>query len=161
MTAPTPRPLTATVDIAASPQQVWRVVADLRRTGEWSPECKGVTPLGRTRKGTLLLGRNRRGRVRWVTLSRVDEYEPDLAIAWTVLTNRSVWRYELRPGPVGTVLVHTRRTPRGEGRFALWFTRVLLDGQVEHDDELEAGMTVGLERIKVLLEGDGPPRPAP
>lgn len=147
-----PRPLAATIDIDAPVAAVWRVVADVRRTGEWSPECTAVTPLGRLRPGSFLFGRNRRGRVRWVTLSRVTEVRPDSVIGWTVLTNRSQWRYELRPSGTGTSVVQTRETPRGEGRFALWFTRTLLDGQAAHDDELEAGMAQGLRRIKGLVE---------
>lgn len=154
MPAASPRPLTAFIDIAAPPAAVWRVVVDVRRTGEWSPECTGVTPLGRVRRGSLLLGRNRRGKVRWVTLSRITELEPHAAIGWTVLTNRSRWRYELRASRQGTSVVQTRRTPRGEGRFALWFTRALLDGQAVHDDELEAGMAAGLNRIKCLVEAE-------
>lgn len=158
MTDTSPRPLTACVDIGAPPLDVWRVVADVRRTGEWSPECVGVTPIGRVRRGALMLGRNRRGRVRWVTLSRIVEYQPGVAIGWTVLTNRSRWCYELRPTTGGTAVVQTRRTPRGEGRFALWFTRAFLEGQAEHDNELEAGMAAGLERIKLMVEAVPSPR---
>ena len=154
MPAPSPRPLTASVDIDAPCAAVWLVVADVRRTGEWSPECTSVTPLGRVRRGSLLLGRNRRGKVRWATLSRITEFEPDTAIGWTVLTNRSRWRYELRAAQHGTSVVQTRRTPRGEGRFALWFTRAFLNGQAVHDDELEAGMAAGLDRIKRLVEAE-------
>jgi hypothetical protein len=69
-----------------------------------------------------------------------------------VLTNRSEWRYELRPTATGTSITQTRRTPRGEGRFALLFTRVLLGGQARHDAELERGMRDGLQRIATLVE---------
>jgi uncharacterized protein YndB with AHSA1/START domain len=151
---PAPRPLTATVDIAAPPARVWDVVADVRRTGEWSPECRRVVPLGRLRSGALLVGMNRRGRVRWVTLSRVVAFRPGEEIGWVVLTNRSEWRYRLAPSGTGTSITETRRTPRGEGRFALWFTRVVLDGQGVHDAELERGMADGLRRIKAVVEGD-------
>ena len=147
-----PQPLTASIDVAAPPATVWGVVSDVRRTGEWSPECFRVLPLGPVRAGGLLLGVNRRGRIRWVTLSRVVSYRPEREIGWRVLTNRSEWRYELRPGPAGTTVTETRRTPRGEGRFALWFTRVFLDGQAVHDAELERGMRAGLERIGALAE---------
>ncbi|WP_396327699.1 SRPBCC family protein [Jatrophihabitans lederbergiae] len=41
-----PQPLTASIDVAASPSAVWRVVSDVRRTGEWSPECSRVLPWG-------------------------------------------------------------------------------------------------------------------
>jgi uncharacterized protein YndB with AHSA1/START domain len=147
-----PRPLTASIDVARSPAEVWDVVSDVRRTGEWSPECVRVVPLGRLRRGTLMLGLNRRGRVRWATLSRVTAFAPGREIGWVVLTNRSEWRYELRPTATGTSITQTRRTPRGEGRFALLFTRVLLGGQARHDGELERGMRDGLQRIATLVE---------
>ena len=147
-----PLPLTASIDVAASPATVWSVVSDVRRTGEWSPECARVLPLGPVRVGALLVGLNHRGRVRWATLSRVITYVPEQEIGWRVLTNRSEWRYQLRPGPAGTSISQTRRTPRGEGRFALWFTRAFLGGQERHDAELEAGMHDGLGRIKAIAE---------
>ncbi len=151
-----PRPLTASLDIAAAPRDVWALLADVRRTGEWSPECVRVLPIGRVRRGSLLLGVNRRARVRWVTLSRVHSYEPGVEIGWTVLTNRAVWSYRLEPHEVGTRLIETRRTPRGEGLFAVWFTKRLLGGQASHDDELEAGMRSGLQSIKEFVEADAP-----
>lgn len=147
-----PRPLTARIDVAASPAAVWSIVSDVRRTGEWSPECRRVLPLGRVRAGTLFVGLNRRARVRWATLSRVIAYAPEQEIGWRVLTNRAEWRYELRPEGAGTSVVQTRRTPRGEGRFALWFTRAFLGGLADHDTELEQGMADGLEKIKALAE---------
>ena len=147
-----PQPLTASIEVAASPATVWRVVSDVRRTGEWSPECRRVLPLGRVRVGAHLLGVNRRGGVRWVTLSRVISCEADREIGWRVLTNRSEWRYRLAPAPGGTSVTQTRRTPRGEGRFALWFTRRFLEGQAAHDAELAVGMAHGLERIRALAE---------
>jgi uncharacterized protein YndB with AHSA1/START domain len=153
---PAPRPLTATLDVAAPPARVWEVVSDVRRTPEWSPECRRVVPLGRLGPGALLLGVNRRGRVRWVTLSRVAAWTTGEEIGWVVLTNRSEWRYRLRPSGSGTTVTETRRTPRGEGRFALWFTRRFLGGQGVHDDELEQGMADGLRRIGAVVEAGVP-----
>lgn len=150
-----PRPLTATHEIPADPDRVWAVVSDVRRTPEWSPECRRVLPLvapGRpVREGTLLVGLNRRGRVHWATLSRVTDVDPSRRIAWVVLTNRSEWAWEVTDTPDGTRVVQTRRTPRGESRFALWFTRRLLGGQGGHDDELERGMHAGLLRVADLV----------
>ena len=72
----------------------------------------------------------------------------------TVLTNRAEWTYRLEPRKEGTRLTETRRTPRGESVFAVWFTKRLLGGQTLHDDELEAGMQKGLQHIKQLVEAD-------
>lgn len=145
-----PRPLTASIEVAAPPEEVWRVVSDVRRTGEWSPECRRVVPLGPVRAGALLVGLNRRDRVGWATVSRVVSCVPGREIGWRVLTNRSEWRYAVEPADGGTRLTQTRRTPRGEGRFALWFTRRFLGGQAGHDDELERGMHDGLRTIAAL-----------
>jgi Polyketide cyclase / dehydrase and lipid transport len=147
------RPLHASVEVSAAPGEVWRVAADLRRTREWSPECSRVIPLGRVHQGGWLLGLNRRGWVRWATLSQIVRYEQDREIAWKVLTNRSVWTYRLEPTDAGTKITETRETPDGIGRFARAFTEVLLGGQQLHDDELEAGMTCGLEKIRAVAEG--------
>ena len=146
------RTLEASVDVAAEPADVWRIVGDIRRTGEWSPECSRALPLGQVRKGGWILGFNHHRRVRWVTLSRIVRFDPEREIAWKVLTNRSVWSYHLRTIDDGTRLTETRETPRGVGGFARVFTKVLLGGQVAHDDELEAGMTAGLERIKTMIQ---------
>lgn len=147
-----PRPLTASIEVARPVEVVWAVVSDVRRTGEWSPECERVIPLGELRRGALLLGLNRRGRVRWATVSRVTSHLPNREIGWVVLTNRSEWTYQLAGTATGTRITQTRRTPRGEGRFALLFTRVLLGGQARHDDELEQGMGAGLQRIRAIVE---------
>lgn len=144
------RRLEATVDIYASPEEVWRIVSDLERTGEWSPECSRVVLVGGIGPGAWILGFNRRQRVRWATVSRITRFAPGTEIAWKVLTNRSLWTYRLEPTSGGTRLIETRETPRGIGHFASAFTRVLLGGQVAHDDELEAGMARGLERIRDL-----------
>lgn len=150
-----PRPLVAEIEIAAPPDAVWRVVSDVRRTQEWSPECRRVLLRGDARTGSLLLGLNRRKAITWVTVSRITDLQCECFISWTVLTNRSVWTYRLTPLDSGTRLTETRETPRGEGRFALWFTRAFLGGQRAHDDELEQGMGAGLAVIKATAEAGG------
>jgi hypothetical protein len=146
------RPLQASIEVGTTPEAVWNVISDLRRTGEWSAECSRVVPLGAIRQGGWLLGVNHRRRVIWATLSRIIRFEPGVEIAWKVLTNRSVWRYQLQRTGAGTRIIQTRDTPRGISRFARAFTQVLLGGQLLHDDELEVGMHRGLERIKTIVQ---------
>jgi uncharacterized protein YndB with AHSA1/START domain len=147
------RTLEVSIDIAAPVASVWRVVADVRRTGEWSPECRRVIPIGgRVRRGSWLLGLNRRGRTRWPTLSRVTRFDPEREISWRVDTNGAHWGYTLRESAAGCELTSTRRTPNGVGAFASWFTRTFLGGQTSHDEELEAGIRASLERIRTLAE---------
>jgi Polyketide cyclase / dehydrase and lipid transport len=146
------RPLTAVIDIAASPDAVWAVVSDPGRTGEWSPECARVVPFGSPGVGRLMLGMNHRRAVWWITLSRVTAYQVEHEIAWVVLTNRARWGYRLESTEAGTRLTHTRRTPRGVAPLATWFANHCLGGMRSHDDELEEGMHAGLRRIKELAE---------
>ena len=153
-----PRPLTASLEFPHPASEVWEVVSDVRRTGEWSAECRRVVPLGKVRVGTLLLGLNRRGWVGWPTLSRITSFTPAREIGWVVLTNRAEWRYELTDHGVGTLVRQTRRTPRGESAFALLFTRALLGGQADHDTELEEAMAQGLRRIEAIVRADATAR---
>jgi hypothetical protein len=102
-----------------------------------------------------LLGFNRRNRVRWMTVSRIVSFEPERELAWRVVTNGAVWTYRLEPTAEGTRIVETRETPHGMSGFARAFTEMLLGGQRVHDDELEAGMNSGLERIKHLADPRG------
>jgi hypothetical protein len=145
--------LDASIEIAATADEVWRVVRDVRRTGEWSPECRRVIPIGPVRRGCLLLGLNRHGGTRWATISRVTRCEAGREIAWRVLTNKSEWSHTIRANGAGCVLSSARRTPRGIGSFAGWFTSRYLGGQQAHDAELVAGMQTGLRRIKAIVEG--------
>lgn len=151
------RPLAAAAEIAAPPWAVWQLISDVRRTGQWSPECRRVVPLGPVRAGCWILGINHRRRVGWVTLSRISRFIPQQEIGWHVVTNGSVWSYRLSATPNGTRVAETRETPAGVGRVAGWFTRRFLGGQRDHDDELEAGMAHGLQQIKAIAESQVTP----
>ena len=61
-----PLPISAFVEVAASPESVWEVVSDVRRMSEWSPECRRIVVIGSPKQGvgTTFLGLNRRG---WAT----------------------------------------------------------------------------------------------
>ena len=153
MTTPvTARPLNASVEIAAPLASVWAIVSDVRRTREWSPECRRVVPFGTVEVGRLFLGVNRRGLVTWATLSRITTYQVEREIGWLVLTNRAEWSYLLQAAGDGTRVTQTRRTPRGVASVATSFAKHLLGGVSGHDDELEAGMHAGLRRIKEIAD---------
>ncbi len=151
----TTRPLDASVEIAAPPERVWEVVSDVRRTGEWSPECRKVVVLGdgAVGVGTRFVGINRRGFLVWPTRSRVTAYDVGRRIEWRVLDNGALWSYDLEPaGPGATRLTSRRRTPHGVKDFAARFTELFLGGNPEHTVELEDGMRRSLGRIRELAE---------
>jgi len=146
--------LEAHVEIDAPPARVWPVVSDLERMGEWSPECRKVAVFGSPREGAHLIGLNRRRFVVWPTHCTIVRYEPGVAIAWKVLSNRATWSFELEPSADGGTRVIQRRElpPTGLAPFAGFFTKVFLGGQARHDAELRDGMRTTLERIKSEIE---------
>lgn len=154
MSLPSP-PLEASVDIATPRPAVWAVVSDLRRMGEWSPECLRMRVLGAPRDGAWALGLNRRRLVVWPTTSRITRWEPERAVAWRVLESGAEWTYELQSTPGGTRLTERRTLPpAGMHRFAGAFARVFLGGASTHDAELLDGMRTTLLRIQAAVEAD-------
>jgi uncharacterized protein YndB with AHSA1/START domain len=146
--------LEADIEIDAAPERVWSVLSDVARMGEWSPECRKMVVLGATRRGARVVGLNRRRWAIWPTNSRIVRFEPERAIAWKVLENRTTWSYELEPIVGGGTRVVERRTapPPGISPFAAAFAKVFLGGVDRHDTELLAGMNTTLERIKTEVE---------
>lgn len=146
--------LRAAVHVDAPLERVWQVVSDLRRMGEWSPECFAVRVWGgRMREGAWLTGVNRRKAVVWPTTSRIHRYDEGRAIGWTVLESGARWEYELAPGEHGgTRLDERREMPRGATWLAHGFATLFLGGEARHDEEALAGMHTTLARMKEAAE---------
>ena len=147
-----PLPISASVEVAASPESVWEVVSDVSRMSEWSPECRKIVVLGSPKQGvgTKLLGLNRRGWAVWPTTSKVVRYEPGKAVSWKTRESGATWHYELTPTASGTRLTGKRELPA----YTLG-TRLLapvIGGADGHDEELAAGIRTTLERIRDHVE---------
>ena len=68
-----------TVHIAAPPNRVWALIADVTRMGEWSPETVHATWIeGATgpAAGARFKGTNKMGPIRWSTRPTVEVAEP-------------------------------------------------------------------------------------
>ncbi len=149
------RPLSVSIDVAAPPEAVWRVVADIRRTGEWSPECRRVVAPARVRMGSRFVGINRRGFVVWPTSAKVVRFKAPQVLAYRIVENGSTWTYELEPvAGGGTRLTERREAQGGITPFAAVFTRLLLGGNEGHSEELEDGIRRSLETIRTIVEGE-------
>ena len=126
----------ASIRIAAPSEQLWAMVADVTRMGEWSPENVGGRWLGDATGpavGARFRGSNRRGWRRWSTTCTVVAAEPMRAFAFDVEVAgipASRWIYEFRPDGDATVVTETwtDRRPR-------WFARL-------------AGVTMGIRDIR-------------
>ncbi|MBA9007969.1 SRPBCC family protein [Thermomonospora cellulosilytica] len=152
------------VVVAAEPARVYEAVADLRRMGEWSPECFAVWVRGRPAKpvgpGTGFVGFNRiRWRV-WFTTGRVTAAVPGEVFAFRVSSFGipvAVWGYRMEDiGGGRTRLTEYWEDLRRQGRRAAF---VSLLGRVftgvpagERAALNRRGMRATLERVKAALE---------
>ncbi len=76
---PEPASGEASIVMDAPPDDVWALVADVTRMGEWSPENKGAEWLdGATGPavGARFKGRNQRGKSRWSTKCEITASRP-------------------------------------------------------------------------------------
>lgn len=143
----------ASVDIDAPPAEVWKVVSDLRRMGEWSPQCRKMFIFGGdVKQGTRTLNLNRQGWKWWPTNAQVQTFEPEKTLALRIVENRSVWTYELEPTATGTRLTESRAIPNGVSGPSRFLTKAALGGAERFETELQAGIESTLQRIKVEVE---------
>jgi Polyketide cyclase / dehydrase and lipid transport len=93
------------VVVDATVPQVWQVVADVTRVGEWSHECHAARWLGDANgpsPGARFRGRNRAGWARWGRTCEIVTVDSQREIAWrTVPTplfpDSTEWRIRLEP----------------------------------------------------------------
>lgn len=151
----TSQDLHVSIDIAAPPADVWKLVSDVRRMGEWSPECRKVIVWrrgGRVRLGTWLTGINKAGWVVWPTNCKVFTFEPEQTIGWRVVESGARWSYQLDQVGDVTKLTERRELPDGKTWIAQVFARTALGGDENHDRHLRRGMEKTLRRIKDEVE---------
>ncbi|MGC0365580.1 uncharacterized protein YndB with AHSA1/START domain [Rhodococcus sp. 27YEA15] len=141
--------LEASIDIDASPQDVWAIVADLQRMGEWSPQCKVMKVVGGTvREGARTINVNRKGLLVWPTTSRVVRFEPNKSVAFRVAENRTIWSYELEATETGTKVTERREAPTGTSKVSQLLIKTVLGGNDDFEVELVDGMNATLAHVK-------------
>jgi len=145
-----PMPITATVEMKASPDAVWSAVSDLRRMPEFSPELRKAFVIGKPGVGANIIGINRRKAVVWPTTSKVVRWEPGRAVAWKTRESGATWVYELEPTSGGTAVTGRRVLPRFT--IATSMLGPFIGGAQGHDTELAEGIRATLERIKGAVE---------
>lgn len=109
-----PLPATGSVEVgvAASPEQIWRFVADPATPVRFSDELAEARLEGDgvMRLGGVIVGRNSRGDVTWETRSTVVECVEPRRLAWATGgadEPTATWAFEIREAPGGATLVHT------------------------------------------------------
>jgi uncharacterized protein YndB with AHSA1/START domain len=144
------------IDVDAPPEQLYGMVADLSRMGEWSPENEGGKWLGGASgpaEGARFKGRNRSGRRRWSTVARIVTADPGREVAWeskALGLRVALWRYHFEPnGRGGTRLTESTQDQRGRLMKLIGQTA---SGVTDRDAENKKNMRLTLERLKAAAE---------
>lgn len=107
------------VTVDAEIDDVWRVVRDVTRVGEWSHECVGAEWLGGATSavpGARFRGRNHAGLFRWGRVCEIVSADPYELVFVTVPTalypDSSEWRLTLTRADRGTTITQQFRVVR-------------------------------------------------
>lgn len=147
----------ATITIGASADQVWTMVSDVTRMGEWSPETQSAEWLDGASGpavGARFRGHNRKGWTRWSTVCEVIAAEPGRSFAFAVggaAKADTIWRYQFEPTVSGVEVTETFELSKPLGFFSRFVTRVTT-GVKDRPADMEAGIRSTLQRLKEAAE---------
>jgi hypothetical protein len=145
----------ATLTIAASAEHLYDLVTDVANMGRLSPECTGGAWLGGATGaavGARFKGTNKRGMIRWSTKNDVVAAERGKVFSFETEGSGCRWTYTFEPDGEATVVTESREMFKQRPASAKFFSKWLLGGTAEHDQEMVDGMRATLERLKVLAE---------
>ncbi|HEY5014742.1 MAG TPA: SRPBCC family protein [Acidimicrobiia bacterium] len=152
--------VSVTQEIAAPAEQVWAMVSDVTRMGEWSPENEGATWLGGAKgaaPGAKFKGSNRNGKKKWNTVAKVAEADAGRAFAFHVTAagfKVAEWRYAFEPTATGCRVTETWIDERGMIAKSLGGA---VSGVSDREAHNRAGMEQTLERLKAAAESAATP----
>jgi hypothetical protein len=145
----------ASIVVARPADELYDLVADVTRMGEWSPVCKacwwdeGDGP----RVGASFTGRNELPDRTWETRSEVVAADPGREFAWVVQATGTRWGYTFTPVEGGTEITESWEFP--PSGFAVLQERFGDDApaQIANRHELaRTGMAATLAAIKKTAE---------
>ena len=147
--------VSVTREIAASPEQVWAMISDLTRMGEWSPENEGAKWLrgaNGPKPGATFKGSNRNGNKKWTTTGTVVDAEPGRLFSFRITVKGfkvAEWRYTFEPIETGCRVTETWIDQRNQLAKALGKP---VSGVAERSSHNRLGMEQTLERLKSAAE---------
>ena len=150
--------VTVTQEIRAPAQQVWAMVSDLTRMGEWSPENEGAQWLRGVpgaQPGARFRGANRNGKKKWSTLGTIVDAVPGRLFTFRITAaglKVAEWRYEFETTANGCLVSETWVDKRGRIAKALGKPVSGVADRAEHN---RVGMEKTLERLKAAAESGG------
>jgi uncharacterized protein YndB with AHSA1/START domain len=145
----------ASAHVAASPERVYALVADLPRMGEWSPENRANRWIGGATgaaPGAKFRGANRSGFRRWSTTCTVLVADSGRLLSWESKfygLPLAQWTYRFQPDGQGGTLV----TETVEDRRSTWMRAMQpVTGVKDRSAHNQATMEITLERLKAAAE---------
>ena len=145
--------LQVTREIAAAPDALWAMVADVTRMGEWSPEtdrCRWLRGAKGPAVGARFKGVNRNGKRRWSTINTVKDCAPGEVFAFETTAGPlsiSRWEYRFVPSSTGTTVIETWTDQRGRIARRLGKPVSGVEDRTSHN---RAGMEATLERLAAV-----------
>ncbi len=142
-------------EIAASPDEVWALVSDLPRMGEWSPENNGGEWIRGARaqfREREFKGRNANGSHRWSTTVKVVDATPGERFSFVVTVGPfkiAEWSFDIEPTKRGCRVIETWVDQRSGFMKQLGGKASGVDDRVEHN---RAGMKQTLAGIAAAAE---------
>jgi uncharacterized protein YndB with AHSA1/START domain len=152
--------VSVTRDINAPAEQVWAMVSDVSRMGEWSPETEAGTWLRSAtgpQPGARFRGTNRNGKKKWDTTATVVDAEPGRVFSFRVAAGPlkvAEWRYGFEPTATGCQVTETWIDQRGLIVKALGKPVSGVADRAEHN---RVGMERTLDRLKAAAESTPAP----
>ncbi len=144
--------------VHASTDSVYRLVSDVTRTPEYSPEvvqCTWEDGATGPMVGARFAAKNKVGRgPAWTNHPVVTVAEPGCAFAVSRTEKGAgtiVWRYDLEPHPDGTLVRQSYEVTSPVQRFG-WFIIGTLYGLKDRRAGLRANMEASLARVAALAE---------
>jgi hypothetical protein len=143
--------------VAASPEAVYDLIADITNMGTWSPVCKECwwDDGANGAVGEWFTGRNELPDRTWETRCEVVAAERGKEFAWIVGGTITRWSYALEPTPDGTRLTESWEfLPGGAAMFEQRFGDDAGAQLANREALARAGMPETLAAIKRAAESD-------
>lgn len=142
--------------VPAAPDEVYALLSDVTRTGEWSQQCLRCEWEDEQRGvGARFTGFNRTPERTWQTTSEVIVATPGEHFAWSVGPGRAEWGYRLRPTAAGgtELTEYTRTTSYFEEVFAERYGDRAEEEIALRQQAARTGIPATLAAIREVLAG--------
>ena len=145
----------ASVVVAATPEELYDLVSDVTRTGEWSPVCRACwwDEGASAQPGAWFTGRNEVPGRTWATRGQVQVADRGREFAWLVGGRLVRWAFTMAPVEGGTLLTESWEfLPAGLEFFAENYGEAAQAQIADRTRSALAGIPATLAAIKAIAE---------